>query len=99
MQYVVPIAIPKPKRTPPTIPTDTILPLHPLDNHWVVRNDCLVLGLRFDAVLSPEKLAGALEKLARIGDWRKMGARLRRNKVRCAAMSGLCLTVGTGRQA
>jgi len=35
--------------------------------------------LRFDDVLDPEKLSAALVRLMELGNWRKLGARLRMN--------------------
>ena len=35
--------------------------------------------MRFDDVLDPEKLCTALTRLMELGNWRKLGARLRMN--------------------
>jgi hypothetical protein len=45
----------------------------------VYRAIVLDFSLRFDDVLDHEKLRLALVRLLEIGDWRKLGARLRRN--------------------
>ncbi|KAB8659294.1 hypothetical protein FH972_026183 [Carpinus fangiana] len=57
--------------------TDTVVPLPVFDDQAALR--CMVLyeTLRFDEVLDPERLRHALERLMRIGGWRKLGARLR----------------------
>lgn len=62
---------------PAVIPTDTIIPLHHLDDISILR--CIVndFTLRFDDVLDPGKLSAALERLLELGNWRKLGARLR----------------------
>ncbi|KAF2641247.1 lysR family regulatory protein [Massarina eburnea CBS 473.64] len=67
------------KRAPERVPTDTVVPLHWLDD--TKTNRCLILYfmMRFDDVLDVEKLIGALEKLLEKPGWRKLGARLRLN--------------------
>ncbi|KAF3765309.1 hypothetical protein M406DRAFT_289501 [Cryphonectria parasitica EP155] len=66
---------------PATIPTDEIIPLSPLDDIDYLRSVCLVVTHRYDDVLDPEKLRYALERLVDLPGWRKMGARLRLNKL------------------
>jgi hypothetical protein len=68
----------KPTR-PATISTDTIIPLHSLDDNFIYRAIVLDFTLRFDDVLDPEKLRTALARLMGLGNWRKLGARLRMN--------------------
>ncbi|TVY27660.1 Transcriptional regulator [Lachnellula hyalina] len=68
----------KPAR-PATVPTDTIIPLHSKDDTKSLRPFVLDFTLCFDDVLDAEKLRSSLERLMEIGDWRKLGARLRLN--------------------
>jgi hypothetical protein len=68
----------KPAR-PATISTDTIIPLHSLDDTTINRAIVLDFTLRFDDVMDPEKLRAALVRLMELGNWRKLGARLRMN--------------------
>ncbi|OQE29898.1 hypothetical protein PENSTE_c002G01693 [Penicillium steckii] len=56
-----------------------VYPLHSLDDSKV--NHCFVNWMmRFNDVLDAEKLNEALAKLLRIGDWKKLGGRLRYKK-------------------
>ncbi|TVY47294.1 Transcriptional regulator [Lachnellula occidentalis] len=68
----------KPTR-PAKVPTDTIIPLHSKDDTKSLRPFVLDFTLCFDDVLDAEKLRSSLERLMDIGDWRKLGARLRLN--------------------
>ncbi|KAF2427119.1 hypothetical protein EJ08DRAFT_616205 [Tothia fuscella] len=63
---------------PATVPTDTIIPMHYFDDNSINRNVLLYITLRFDDVLDVEILRSSFEKLLRIGEWRKLGARLRK---------------------
>ncbi|ORY11968.1 hypothetical protein BCR34DRAFT_537431 [Clohesyomyces aquaticus] len=65
---------------PERVPTDEVIPLHHLDDTSVNRAICLYFSMRFDDVLDPDKLVGALEKLLERPGWRKLGARLRLNE-------------------
>lgn len=64
---------------PATVPTDLIIPFHYWDDIPTTRSLCLDYTFRFDDVLDAEKIRAALDRLLEIGDWRKLGARLRRN--------------------
>lgn len=64
---------------PERIATDTVLPLHRLDDTWIYRSIGVEYTMRFDEVLDADKLAGALWKLLEKPGWRKLGARLRSN--------------------
>lgn len=70
-------------RTPPfrpaRVPTDTVIPLNGHDDTAANRDIVIDFTLRFDDVLDVEKLKAALAKLASLGDWRKLGARVRIN--------------------
>lgn len=69
----------KKRPTPDRVPTDDVVPLHLFDGMDVYRAIVVDLALRFDDVLDHEKLRLALVRLLEIGNWRKLGARLRRN--------------------
>ena len=58
---------------------DIILPFHFWDDVPYTRGICLNVTLRFEEVLDTRKLHDPLERLLEIGDWRKLGARLRQN--------------------
>ncbi|KAB8345929.1 hypothetical protein FH972_022982 [Carpinus fangiana] len=62
----------------PVHPTDTIIPLHPFDDNDITRGSLLYITLFFEHVLDVEKLRHGMEELLTIGDWRKLGARLRK---------------------
>ncbi|KAH6892456.1 hypothetical protein B0T10DRAFT_401348 [Thelonectria olida] len=56
-----------------------VYPVHMFDNAKV--NHCLLsFIMRFNDVLDPEKLCDALSRLLEIGDWRKLGGRLKLKK-------------------
>ena len=61
------------------VPTDTIIPLHYWDDLQYTRGICIDLTFRFDDVMDVEKLRISLSRLLEIGDWKKLGARLRMN--------------------
>lgn len=62
----------------PTVSTDTIVPVHIFDDNAINRSVLLYITLRFDAVLDPERLRHGLQRLMELGDWRKLGARVRK---------------------
>ncbi|KAI5864856.1 hypothetical protein GGS23DRAFT_466593 [Durotheca rogersii] len=66
-------------KTPMTIPSDTVIPLHFYDDTPVNRSVIVEFTMRFDDVLDADKLRTSLEKLLSRRDWRKLGARLRLN--------------------
>lgn len=66
----------KPPR-PALIPTDEILPVHDFDARPQVRDIIMGWTLRFDDILDADKLNAALSRLLEIGNWRKLGGRLR----------------------
>nr|POE67104.1 hypothetical protein CFP56_72662 [Quercus suber] len=55
---------------------DDVYPLHPLDDTKAARTIVSWL-MHFDDVLDADKLHDALTKLLEIGDWRKLGGRMR----------------------
>ncbi|KAK3290462.1 uncharacterized protein B0H64DRAFT_59197 [Chaetomium fimeti] len=62
---------------PPRVATDDIYPLHMLDDTKTLRGIVVTWVLRFNDVLDANQLHASLSKLLEIGDWRKMGGRLR----------------------
>jgi hypothetical protein len=64
---------------PPIYPTDQVYPLHCFDDTVPNRHMVMCWTMRFEDVLNAEKLHGSLVKLLTIGDWRKLGGRLRLN--------------------
>ncbi|ROT41992.1 hypothetical protein SODALDRAFT_374374 [Sodiomyces alkalinus F11] len=68
----------KPRRVPPPkIETDEIFPVHFFDDTPTYRDLILCWTLRFNDVLDADKLHDALVRLLNMGDWRKLGGRLR----------------------
>jgi hypothetical protein len=63
--------------SPPT--TDIIIPFHYWDDDPHTLGLSFDVTFRFDEVLDHERLRRALSRLLQIGDWRKLGARIRRN--------------------
>ncbi|KHN95518.1 Chloramphenicol acetyltransferase-like domain protein [Metarhizium album ARSEF 1941] len=61
---------------------DQIYPTHFMDNSRGLKNLVLAWTLRFNDVLDGDKLHDALWRLFEIGDWRKLGGRLRVGKGR-----------------
>ncbi|KAF4594409.1 alpha-1,2-mannosidase family protein [Ophiocordyceps camponoti-floridani] len=55
-------------------------PLHPLDNLSGTRNIFVSWVMRFNDVLDADKLHQSLSRLLEMGDWRKLGGRIRRGK-------------------
>ncbi|KLU85083.1 hypothetical protein MAPG_04115 [Magnaporthiopsis poae ATCC 64411] len=60
-------------------PTDDVFPVHELDACDDMANMVVWTMLRFDEVLDAEMLRDSLARLPTIGDWRKLGARIRMN--------------------
>ncbi|KAH7176047.1 hypothetical protein EDB81DRAFT_674606 [Dactylonectria macrodidyma] len=65
------------RRQPPKVETDDVYQVHFLDDLPSYRAMVLSWTLRFNDVLDAEKLHNALVKLLEIGDWRKLGGRVR----------------------
>lgn len=65
---------------PPTVSTDTIVPFHYYDDTKNTNGLCFDFTFRFDDLLDDRKIRDALSRLLELGDWRKLGARIRRNK-------------------
>jgi hypothetical protein len=64
---------------PDRVPTDTVIPLHSMDDNGTNRAVVIDFTMRFDDKLDVQKLVGSLEKLLVKPGWRKLGARLRQN--------------------
>ena len=62
---------------PPLVDTDEIYPAHMLDDTPTLRSIVVTWMLRFDDVLDADALHASLARLLEIGDWRKLGGRLR----------------------
>lgn len=56
---------------------DDIYPVHMLDDTEGTRNYMVGQTFKFNDVLDAEKLHASLSRLLEIGDWRKLGGRLR----------------------
>jgi hypothetical protein len=67
------------KVPPPRIESDDVYPVHMLDDIKTFRDLVVTWTLRFNDVLDADKLHTSLSKLLEIGDWRKVGGRLRLN--------------------
>ncbi|KAK1754792.1 hypothetical protein QBC47DRAFT_226401 [Echria macrotheca] len=66
-----------PARSPTRVDTDDVYPLHMLDDTRTLRGIVVTWTLRFNDVLDADKLHASLSTLLEIGDWRKLGGRLR----------------------
>nr|POE94653.1 hypothetical protein CFP56_16890 [Quercus suber] len=70
-------------KTPSTLPfqheDDEVYPLHPLDDTKAARTIVSWL-MRFDDVLDAGQLHDALTRLLAMGDWRKLGGRMRHKR-------------------
>ncbi|KAK2800827.1 hypothetical protein FQN50_007968 [Emmonsiellopsis sp. PD_5] len=62
---------------PPLVESDDIYPVHMLDGTKTLQNIIVAWTLRFNDVLDADKLHLSLSRLLEIGDWRKLGGRLR----------------------
>jgi hypothetical protein len=63
----------------PIYPPDHVYPLHCFDDTVPNRYMVMCWTMRFEDVLDGDKLHAALARLLMIGDWRKLGGRLRLN--------------------
>jgi hypothetical protein len=62
---------------PPVVESDDVYPVHMLDDTSTLRDIVVTWTLRFNDVLDADKLHLSLSRLLEIGDWRKVGGRLR----------------------
>lgn len=65
------------KTLPAFVESDDVYPVHMLDKSKTLRGIVVAWTLHFNDVLDADKLYTALSKLLEIGDWRKVGGRLR----------------------
>ena len=65
------------KPPPLRVATDNVYPLHMMDDNKTLREIAVTWTLRFNDVLDADKLHDSLSRLLEIGDWRKVGGRLR----------------------
>ncbi|KAM7200196.1 hypothetical protein V8F20_005414 [Naviculisporaceae sp. PSN 640] len=74
------VALAKPKRFEmPRVPSDEVVLAHPTDGSSTIRKIIMGAGFRFNQVLDCDKVHAALARLLEIGEWRKLGGRLRLN--------------------
>jgi len=71
------------RKPPQAVETDDIYPVHMLDDTKSLRDIVVTWTLRFNDVLDADKLHVSLSRLLEIGDWRKVGGRLRLNVRTC----------------
>jgi hypothetical protein len=67
------------KAKPAVVLSDKIIPVYALDDNKVYRSGVYFTTLRFDDAMDAEKLRLGLVRLLELGNWRKLGARLRLN--------------------
>ncbi|KAJ4141757.1 hypothetical protein NW768_000974 [Fusarium equiseti] len=58
-------------------PSDFVYPTHMMDNLSMLRQMIMAWTMRFDDVLDPSQLHRSLTELLQIGDWKKLGGRLK----------------------
>ncbi|KAJ4003934.1 hypothetical protein NW752_010974 [Fusarium irregulare] len=66
-------------KSPEKVETDDVYPLHMLDDTKTLRGIVVTWTLRFNDVMDADTLHSSLSRLLEIGDWRKLGGRLRLN--------------------
>ncbi|KAK8106608.1 hypothetical protein PG999_009967 [Apiospora kogelbergensis] len=62
---------------PPLVESDEVYPVHMLDDNKTLRASIVTWTLCFNDVLDPDQLHSSLSRLLEIGDWKKIGGRLR----------------------
>lgn len=70
---------------PAKVPTDTVIPLHTLDDASFYKRMVTSITFQFNDVLDPDRLRLALERLLSMEGWTKLGGRLRKNVSVCVA--------------
>lgn len=58
---------------------DDLYPLHYFDDTTINRSMIMCWSMKFDDVLDPEALRDSLSQVLDMGDWRKLGGRLKVN--------------------
>lgn len=71
------LSTPSQRSFPQLVDSDDVYPLHMLDDSETLRNIVVTWTLCFNDVLDADKLHSSLLTLLDIGDWRKIGGRLR----------------------
>lgn len=61
------------------MPGDEVIPMFSADDKPHNRAMVVEFTYRFDDVLDSQKLKSSLERLLELGEWRKLGARVRLN--------------------
>jgi hypothetical protein len=70
-----------------------VISLHSKDDTWKNRGIALEFTLHFDHVLDSDRLRYSLQRLLEIGEWKKLGARLRLNvDILCILSSSILKT-------
>lgn len=77
----------QPRVPPKRVPTDTVVPVPFWDDMKICRDFSRDYTYLFNDVLDTRKLQQSLERLMRLGGWRKLGARIR------PGVSGLSLVI------
>jgi hypothetical protein len=71
-------SLPQSGTGPPLVEGDRVVPMHLFDDTIGNNNVVLAVTLCFNKVLDPGLIHSALVRLLHIGEWRKLGGRLRR---------------------
>ncbi len=71
------LGAPPARSPPPAVESDEVYPVHMLDDTQTLRDIVVTWTLCFNDVLDADNLYMSLSKLLEIGDWRKLGGRLR----------------------
>lgn len=66
-------------KAPKRVPTDTVIPLHFVDDSPIFHRIVLYNMLVFDDVLDVDQLRGSLGRLIQRDTWKKLGGRVRRH--------------------
>jgi len=76
-------------KTPFAYEHDHVYPVHLLDDTPTMRSILLMWTLCFNDVLDADRLQASLSRLVEIGDWKKLGGRIRLNVSRPTTNSSL----------
>jgi hypothetical protein len=64
---------------PSMLESDEIFPVHFIDQAGIIRSSIINYTFRYNDVLDANKLHNSLNQLLHMGEWRKLGGRLRLN--------------------
>jgi hypothetical protein len=67
------------RQFPARVETDEVVPVHFFDDTEINKKLFVCWTLRFEDVLDTEKVHESLRRLLEMGEWRKLGGRLRLN--------------------